>query len=100
MMSSEVFDVWSWRGKIGRQRYLITGVVLFAIKHNLDRLLATFFGYHWWGPFNYLQFFSSDGTVAGLSSREAKLYGALVWFALPFIWIGVVLHLRRLRDGG
>ena len=95
-----MFDIWSWRGTISRQRYLITGVVLFAIKQNLDRLVAKFFGYQWWGPFNYLQFFSSDGSVTGLSSRDASLYAVLVWFALPFIWIGIVLTIRRLRDAG
>jgi hypothetical protein len=74
-------------------------VVLFALKHNLDRLLASLFGYRW-GPFNYLIFFSPDERVDGLESQDAKFYAVLVLFALPFIWIGVVLTLRRLRDAG
>lgn len=99
-MPSGAFDIWSWRGTISRQRYAITGLVLFAVKHNIDRVVAIFLGYEWWGPFNYLRFFSSEGSVTGVAPRDAALYIALVWFALPFIWIGVVLTLRRLRDAG
>src|SRR5215813_9858878 len=98
-MPADVFDLWSWSGRIGRRRYLITGLVLFALKHNIDRLLATLFGYQW-GPFNYLIFFSPDESVSGLSPTDVKFYVSLVLCALPFIWIGVVLTLRRLRDAG
>ncbi|HJY29313.1 MAG TPA: hypothetical protein VJ306_14900, partial [Pyrinomonadaceae bacterium] len=92
------FDIWSWRGTIGRRRYLITGLVLFALKHNIDRLLATLFDYPW-GPFNYLVFYSTNGNgVWHLSYPDASFLALLVLAALPFIWIGVVLTLRRLRD--
>jgi uncharacterized membrane protein YhaH (DUF805 family) len=93
-----VFDIWSWHGTIGRRRYLITGLVLFALKHNIDRLLATLFDYPW-GPFNYLAFYSTGGNgVWRLSYPDASFLALLVFVALPFIWIGVVLTLRRLRD--
>jgi len=95
---NSAFDIWSWHGRIGRRRYLITGLVLFALKHNIDRLLAAFFHYPW-GPFNYLVFYSTTGNgVYGLTSPTASFYALLVLVALPFIWIGVVLTLRRLRD--
>ena len=95
---NSAFDIWSWHGRIGRRRYLITGLVLFALKHNIDRLLATFFHYPW-GPFNYLVFYSTTGNgVYGLTSPTASFYALLVLVALPFIWVGVVLTLRRLRD--
>jgi uncharacterized membrane protein YhaH (DUF805 family) len=95
---SSVFDIWSWHGRIGRRRYLITGLVLFALKHNIDRLLATIFDYPW-GPFNYLVFFSPYGnSIYGLRTPDASFYALLLLVALPFIWIGVVLTLRRLRD--
>ena len=75
-----LFDVWSWHGRIGRGRYLGTGLVLLALKHNINRLLASAFGYRW------------------SISRDATFYAVLVAFALPFVWIGTVLTLRRLRD--
>ena len=33
-------DLWSWRGTVGRGKYAAVGLVLFAVKHNLDRLIA------------------------------------------------------------
>lgn len=92
-----MFDIWSWRGTISRRRYLITGLVLFAVKHNLDRLLAATFGYNW-GPFNYLVFLSPNESMDRLSIDASWFYAELLLIALPFIWIGVVLTLRRLRD--
>ena len=95
-MSLKVFDLWSWRGTIGRARYLVTGVVLLAIKHNFDRLLAAAYG-HPWSIFNYWVFDRPQG-IEGITSREANFYASMVTVALPFIWIGTVLTLRRLRD--
>src|SRR5690242_4731637 len=94
-----MFNIWSWRGRIGRRSYLVIGLLLFALKHNFDRVLALSFGYNW-GPFNYLIFFSPEESVRGLSEVDSWFYLELLLIALPFIWIGVVLTLRRLRDAG
>ena len=84
---SSVFDIWNWQGRIGRSRYLITGLVLFAVKHNIDRLLATIYEYPW-GPFNYLVFYSSHSNgIFGLTTPDASFYALLLVFAFPFIWI-------------
>src|SRR6185503_15073067 len=100
MLDPALLNVWTWRGRVGRTRYLVTGVILFALKHNIDRSLATLFEYRW-GLFNYLVFLSPDDDgIVGLSLRDARFYTTLVLFALPFIWIGVVMSLRRLRDAG
>lgn len=95
-MSSRVFDIWSWHGRVGRARYLTTGLVLFAIKHNLDRFLAAAFGYRW-SIFNYWVFDTPAG-IEEITFRDATFYAVLLLVALPFIWIGTVLTLRRLRD--
>jgi hypothetical protein len=71
-------------------------VVLLAIKHNIDRFLAAAYG-HDWSIFNYWVFDRPQG-VEGITPREANFYASLVAMALPFIWIGTVLTLRRLRD--
>jgi uncharacterized membrane protein YhaH (DUF805 family) len=87
-------DFWSWHGRVGRGKYLALGIILFAIKHNLDRLIAALYG-HPWSVFNYWVF---PDAVTDLNPGYAKFYATLVAAALPFIWIGVVLTLRRLRD--
>ena len=98
VLSPKIFDVWSWRSTIGRGRYLGTGLVLLGLKHNIDRLLASAFGYRW-SIFNYWVFDAPAG-IEGLTVRDATFYAVLVLFALPFVWIGTVLTLRRLRDVG
>ena len=95
-MSLRLFDVWSWGGTIGRARYVATGVVLLGIKHNFDRVLAAAYG-HRWSIFNYWVFDRPQG-VEAITPREANFYASLVAVALPFIWIGTVLTVRRLRD--
>jgi uncharacterized membrane protein YhaH (DUF805 family) len=92
-------DFWTWRGTLGRSKYFALGVALFAVKHLLDRLVATkVFGLRW-TLFNYWvvgEGSEIDNTPLG----RLKFYATLVAIALPFIWVGVVLTLRRLRDIG
>ena len=95
-MSSHLLDIWSWRGRVGRARYLVTGLILLAVKHNIDRLLAALFGYPW-GVFSYWALETPEGIVR-LKPHDATFYALLLVIALPFIWVGTVLTLRRLRD--
>ncbi len=95
-MPLKLSDFWTWQGRVGRAKYVLIGVVLFAIKHNLDRIIASAFGFRW-SVFNYWILAGSDG-VELVSPRLGWFYAALVAAALPFIYIGVVLTIRRLRD--
>src|SRR5690242_19392674 len=97
-MSLGTIDFWSWQGRVGRARYLATGVILLAIKHNIDRVVAASYGYPW-SVFNYWVFKTPSG-IEGITRNEANFYSELLIIALPFIWIGTVLTLRRLRDAG
>ena len=89
-------DLWHCDGTIDRGRYFLLRAALFAVKHNLDRLIASWFGRPW-RPFNYL---APGGLLTSLSGTDAKFYATLIVTALPFIWAGVVLTLRRLRAAG
>ena len=93
-----MLDFWSWEGTIDRRTYLTTGLILFVLKHNLDRILAAYAGYRW-SPISYWVFMAPDG-IATLSTGDAIFYVLLLVFAIPFMWIGTVLTLRRLRDAG
>ena len=95
-MSSNIFDIWTWNGRVGRARYLVTGLVLLAVKHNIDRFVAALYGYPW-GIFNYWVFDFQEG-IARVKSNDAMFYIVLLLIALPFIWVGTVMTLRRLRD--
>lgn len=94
-MSLKLSDFWSWQGRVGRTKYAALGIFLFLIKLNLDRLVAGMLGYNW----TILDYWIFDEqAVVALSQSRARLYAALVLMALPFIWIGVMLTVRRLRD--
>lgn len=52
-MRIRLADLWRWQGTIDRGPYLLIGVLGFAIKHNLDRLVATLVFDRRWDIFNY-----------------------------------------------
>ncbi len=86
-----------WNGKVARWPYLLVGVIGFAVKHNLDRFLASRFGLRWtiwsyWIPFDQL------ASPLSLSGSQKRFIILLFFTALPFIWVGFVLTVKRLRD--
>ena len=89
--------LFSWKGKVDRRSYAFVGVSLFFVKWNLDRLIAdTFFPNDnlFLLPLAYLiptkgwnEFFHDDkSTILAMSG-----------LALPFIYIGIILTIKRLR---
>ena len=98
-MALEVSDFWSWHGKVGRGKYFGIGATLFALKHLIDRVVATAgFGLPW-SIFNYW-IIGEPGDINDVPISHLKFYATLLTIALPFIWIGLALTLRRLRDIG
>jgi hypothetical protein len=82
------------RRPLDRGPYLAIGIVLFAFKHNLDRVVAASVFGRRFQVFNYL-------VPAGGGAREdAAFYLTLLALALPFIAVGTLLTLRRLRSVG
>jgi len=99
MSNYSALDIFDWDGRVGRARYLGTGLVLLAIKHNLDRLLAYMFGYRW-SPISYWVFVTPSGGIKALGPDDAMFYVVLLVFAMPFIFVGTAMTLQRLRDAG
>lgn len=86
---------------LDNRRYLLVGVVLLVVKVALDQLLAAWvFGVSW-SPFNYLVW-PNDRTlrVFELSDPEQRFALTMLAVSLPFICVGVLLTLQRLRDAG
>lgn len=98
-MSSILSNFFSWRGTIDRGPYAIIGAVLFGIKHNLDRFIASAYFGHRWSIFNYWMF-EDHRHLDEIPAGRLKFYATMVAFALPFIYIGIVLTLKRLRATG
>lgn len=96
-MKPKLADLGRWEGEVSRGVYLVWGLVLFAIKYNLDRAIA-WWGFHRdWSLFNYVL----PGRVFQLSAMEDVTFClTMLAVALPFVWLGVALTLRRLRSVG
>jgi uncharacterized membrane protein YhaH (DUF805 family) len=97
---------------MGRGHYLIWGVILSAIKYNLDRAVAAFVFQKStlvWMLSNH--FFSPLQNIGILFGRDQEyfpqqlepgsdgmFYIVMAALSLPFIWAGIVLTIQRLRD--
>jgi hypothetical protein len=92
--------LWRSSGSVDRGTYALVGVVGFALKHNLDRLVATYGFHRPWGLFNYWIPVRDVARITELRHGEAMFLGTMVALALPFIWVGVVLTIKRLRSAG
>jgi hypothetical protein len=98
-MKPKLSDLWRWDGELGRTTYLFWGLLLVAIKFNLDRGIAyawfdqkwTVFGWETWRFYLW---------QSPLEHAEKPYYAALLMASLPFVWTGTVLTLRRLRTLG
>lgn len=99
-MTLSLRDFCSANGKIDRRPYALIGVLGFAIKHNLDRLLATAVFHRPWSVFNYWIPLGQAIRITSLSRQETVFLAGMVALALPFIWIGVALTIRRLNSIG
>lgn len=98
-MPPKLSDLWRFDGRVNRGTYALIGFIGFAIKHNVDRLLAASLGARW-SIWNYWIPFEDFTRPTALVPRDRQLLLLLVVTALPFIWIGVTLTVKRLRDAG
>ena len=93
-------DLWRPSGTANRGVYALVGAIGFAVKHNLDRIIATIGFHRPWGLFNYWVPMRSIGRITQLSRHDAVFLETMVAAALPFIWVGVVMTFKRLRSAG
>ncbi|MCI0445615.1 SRPBCC family protein [bacterium] len=95
-MKLKFADLISPVGTIARAEYVFWGVVLFAIKYNIDRLIAYQLFHRKWRVWEYLFPIQVD-----LSPQQNwNFLIALLIAALPFVWSGCVLTIKRLRASG
>ncbi len=89
-------DLWRWDGTIDRLPYAIWGSGLVAVKFGLDTFVSSFFFHRSWSWLNYI----SPGQaldVLAMSAQDQAFYASMLAMSLPFVWVGIVLTMRRLR---
>src|SRR5437762_30732 len=91
-------DLWRPTGVVDRGTYAFVGVLSFALKHNIDRLVATYGFHRPWRLFSYWVPLRDVARITTLRGDQAVFLGTMVAIALPFVWVGVVLTIKRLRS--
>jgi hypothetical protein len=99
-MKFRLRDLWTWEGTIDRGPYALIGLIGFAIKHNLDRLVAWTVFHRPWSILDYWRPLHGANGIGNVSHSDSAFLLTLVATSLPFVWIGVVQTLRRLRSIG
>jgi len=84
---------------IDRRTYFVTGLGLMAVKYLSDSAVVWAYTGRVWSPLDYANpvWFVRERALHGVPA--AVLLALAVW-ALPFIWIGVGMSVRRAADAG
>lgn len=98
-MKIKFSDLWRWEGTVDRGPYLLIGVLGFILKYNIDRVMGSFLFDKYWDPWEYINYFT-ELNITKLLPADINFFLAMAVASLPFIWVGVVLTLRRLRAIG
>jgi uncharacterized membrane protein YhaH (DUF805 family) len=98
-MALRFVDLWRWDGRVGRKTYAIVGAAGCAIKHFVDHFIAAEF-FHVYGFFNYWEPLGRGAHLTRLTADEGKFLATMLLVAMPFLWVGLSMTVRRLRDAG
>jgi uncharacterized membrane protein YhaH (DUF805 family) len=82
---------------VDRVTYLVAGLVLAVVKFLGDVALIRLAGLHPWSPWDYLAIGPALLAARG-SGPPSWFFVALGCWALPFLWLGSTLTIRRLVD--
>src|SRR5262249_8952696 len=86
-------------GRIGPMRFFFIGVFLFPIKFALDRYVARVAFHRDWSILNYL-IPNEAYALPALLPADQRFFLTMLAIAVPFVAVGVLVTLRRLRDAG
>ncbi len=95
-MNTVVGLLFSPAGTIGRRSYALVGLLAFAVKYNIDRAIGSAAGVAW-TPLSYVLPFGSPVALALLDIAQYRYLAILTAVSLPFVWIGIVTTIKRLR---
>jgi hypothetical protein len=82
-----------------RGDYLRLGISLMLIKYAVDTLLIHLWAGVVWTPWDYVLSVASFSGAKAAQFPAGLSFALLVW-TVPFVWVGVILSVRRARDAG
>jgi uncharacterized membrane protein YhaH (DUF805 family) len=93
-------NIWQWEGRVDRATYATVGVTAFALKFLVDWLVVTRFFARPWSLLSYWRPFGAISGIHGLRLEDRLFAGTMLLIAVPFIWLGLAMTVKRLRDAG
>ena len=95
-----VGNLWTWEGRVDRATYATVGIAAFALKFLLDWLIVTRVFARHWTLLNYWRPFGAISGIHALRIEDRLFAGTMLIIAVPFIWLGLAMSVKRLRDAG
>ncbi len=87
------------QGELNQRQFLVWGLVLFVVKYLIDRVVSLVFFGRYWMIWDY--FIQPDQLlITELSPADIIFYGVLALISLPFIYVGTLFCIKRLRNAG
>lgn len=93
-------NLWDWEGRIRRSTYAIAGSLTLALKLALDWWVVTRLFHRPWSVLFYWRPFGAIRSLSAISGRDRGFGWLMLTIALPFVWLGLTLTVKRLRDAG
>jgi uncharacterized membrane protein YhaH (DUF805 family) len=98
-MAMRLAEFFRWDGETDRKTYALVGLTGVAIKFNVDRIVAWYFHKSvlfsfYWAPLG------STARLGLLTGNDSTFLSILLLVSIPFLWIGLAMTVRRLRDAG
>ena len=98
-MSQAAALLFGLRARVSRRQYLIWGFALAALKFLVDTGIVYAFTKKTWSPLGYV-LPSVVLRNESLGSVPEAMHVVLAVAAMPFLWIGVTMSVRRAADTG
>lgn len=96
-MKARWADLWTVGGEVARGPFLFWGLILAAVKYNLDRLLAFLWNGERWSLLDFSRVVGYLWPKLPEYQTNGEMLAAVV-LALLFMTVGVLLTLKRLRS--
>lgn len=88
------------RAPVSRRSYLLAGAALFALKYAIDSAIVYAFVGRLWPPLAYfIPSLSLRDRMLG-SNVPTAMHATLALAALPFLWVGLSMSVRRAANAG
>ena len=93
-------NFWQWEGRADRWTYFLVGAIGFSTKLLIDYFVVTNVFHRVWSPLFYWRPFGMVQTLSLKDGAEAGFGLTMVLVSLPFLWLGLAMTVKRLRDAG